>query len=125
MKEGWRADKTASTILVWFIPSHDRFEAPIADQEFWVTDALRVLGSTLGGATAFPQGRGVWRDDDQGGRLLFDAPVIIQSYTTEEKLEEHVEQLRSFLVRLGEETRQGAVAFVVDRDLLEIRFPRK
>jgi hypothetical protein len=110
---------------VWFIPSHDRFEEPIADQDFWVTAALRILGETLGGATAFPQGRGVWRDDDQGGRLVFDAPVIVQSYTSEQKLEEHVGRLRSFLISLGEETRQGAVAFVIDRTLLEIKFPLK
>ncbi len=63
--EDWRADKTASTLLVWFIPSHDRFEAPIANQGLWVTEALRVLGETLGGATAFPQGRGVWRSEGE------------------------------------------------------------
>ncbi len=120
----WHADKTASTILVLFILSHDRFEQPI-DQEFWVTEALRVVGTSVGGGTAFPQGRGVWRDDARGGRLLYDAPVIIQSYTTEQDLERHSEDLRAFLIRLGQEGRQGAVGFVIDRDYLEIRFPLK
>jgi hypothetical protein len=49
--------------------------------------------------------------------------VIVQCYTTEPALEESAENLRSFLVRLGKEGRQGAVGFVIDRDYLEIRFP--
>ena len=40
------------------------------------------------GATAFPRGEGVWRDDAQGGRLLFDNPVVIQCYTSEHLIEQ-------------------------------------
>jgi hypothetical protein len=117
-----RAEKSASTVLVLFVPSVDRFDETI-EQEHWVTETLTVLGSLFGGATAFPQGRGVWRDDARGGRLIFDAPVIVQCYTTESALEENADSLRGFLVRMGEETRQGAIGLVVDRDYLEIRFP--
>ena len=116
------AQKSASTVLVLFVPSVDRDEQVI-DQEYWVTEALAVLGRLFGGATAFPQGRGVWRDDARGGQLIFDAPVIMQCYTTEQALEEHADELRVFLRRLGEEGRQGAVGVVIDRDYLEIRFP--
>jgi len=116
------ASKSASTLLVLFIPSHDRFNQPI-EQGHWVDEALAVLGQCFGGATAFPQGRGVWRDDAQGGKLLFDEPVIIQCYTGEDVLERHVAELRDFLVRLGTEARQGAVGLVIDRDYLEIGFP--
>lgn len=116
------ADKAEGTVLVVFVPSVDRRDEPI-DQEFWETESLRVLGSLFGGATAFPQGRGVWRDDEQGGRLVFDAPVIIQCYTSVEAIDERAEDLRSFLVRMGQETRQGAVGFVIDRTYLEIKFP--
>ncbi len=49
-------------------------------------EALKVLGECFGGATAFPQGKGVWRDDAQGGKLLFDEPVVIQCYTNEDAL---------------------------------------
>jgi len=52
-------------------PSRDRHDRAI-DQEHWVEESLNVLGTLFGGATAFPQGRGVWRDDAQGGKLLFD-----------------------------------------------------
>lgn len=117
-----QAQKGASTTLVLFIPSVDRFEEPI-DQEYWVSEALAVLGLLFGGATAFPQGRGVWRDDERGGQLVFDAPVIVQCYTAEQTLEDRAEDLRGFLVRLGTGARQGAVGFVIDRDYLEIRFP--
>jgi hypothetical protein len=116
------ASKAAATLLVLFIPSNDRQGQPI-DQEFWVTEALGVLGKLFGGATAFPQGTGVWRDDAQGGKLLFDEPVVIQSYTTEEAIESHAAALRKFLHRMGKEGRQGAVGLVIDRTYLEIAFP--
>jgi hypothetical protein len=116
------AQKSATTILVLFIPSIDRFEDPI-DQDFWVTEGLSVLGRYFGGATAFPQGRGVWRDDERGGQLIYDAPVVVQCYTNETDLKTYAEELREFLTRMGQEARQGAVGLVIDRDYLEIRFP--
>jgi hypothetical protein len=116
------ADKEEGSVLVLFVPSVDRREEPI-NQEYWEMESLTVLGSLFGGATAFPQGRGVWRDDERGGRLVFDAPVIVQCYTSFGAIDEHADDLRSFLVRMGEETRQGAVGFVIDRTYLEIKFP--
>jgi hypothetical protein len=115
------ATRIESTLLVLFIPSHDRFGQEI-DQEFWVDDALKTLGANFRGGTAYPQGRGVWRDDAQGGILLFDNPVVIQCYTSEDALETHGQELRGFLVRMGAETKQGAVGLVIDGDYLEITF---
>ena len=109
------ASKSASTLLVLFIPSKDRTEENV-DQAYWVSEALTVLGTLFGGATAFPQGRGVWRDDAQDGKLLFDEPVVIQCYTGEQTLEREASGLRDFLHRMGREARQGAVGFVIDRD---------
>ena len=116
------ASKAASCLLVLFIPSKDRADEPI-EQEFWVQEALGVLGRLFGGATAFPQGKGVWRDDAQGGRLLFDQPVVIQCYTSEIALARGAPVLRDFLHRMGREARQGAIGLVIDRDYLEIGFP--
>jgi hypothetical protein len=99
------ADKAGGTVLVLFVPSVDREEQPI-DQEYWETETLTTLGHLFGGATAFPQGRGIWRDDE----------------TSVEAIDERADELRSLLVRMGEETRQGAVGFVIDRTHLEIRF---
>jgi hypothetical protein len=115
------ATKRKSTLLVLFIPSKDRSDEDV-DQEFWVDEALRTLGTLYGGGTAFPQGRGVWRDDAQGGFLLFDNPVVIQCYTSDEMLETRGLELRAFLERMGTETKQGAVGLVIDRDYLEIAF---
>jgi hypothetical protein len=88
-----------------------------------VTEALNAFGTLFGGATAFPQGKGVWRDDAQGGKLLFDEPVIIQCYTSEYRIEERIAELREFLHRMGREARQGAIGLVIDGDYLEIGFP--
>lgn len=119
------ASKTQSTLLVLYIPSADRKGRALsrAIQERWVRRALEVLGIHMGGATAFPRGLGVWRDDAQNGKLVWDKPVLIQCYTTEQDLENHAAVLRRFLLDLGTKTNQGAVGFVIDRDYYEIQFP--
>jgi hypothetical protein len=116
------ATKSASTLLVLFIPSVDRDSRPIA-QAHWVDEALKTLGQLFGGATAFPKGRGVWRDDASGGKLVYDKPVVIQCYTSERLITRSAAKLREFLVTMGTETKQGAVGLVIDRDYLEIGFP--
>ena len=116
------ASKAASTLLVMFVPSMNRDNQEI-DQPYWVEEALNSLGTLFGGATAFPRGRGVWRDDAQGGVLLFDEPVVIQCYTSEHMLEERMPALRDFLHRMGREAHQGAVGVVIDGDYFEIAFP--
>jgi hypothetical protein len=116
------ASKADSTLLVLFIPSKDRRNKPIK-QRFWVREALQVLGSLFGGATAFPRGDGIWRDDAQGGKLLLDKPVVIHRYTSDEAIEEKMPALREFLHRMGREARQGAVGLVIDDAYLEIGFP--
>lgn len=116
------AHKSATTLLVLFVPSVDRYGKAIP-QSPWVQEALRVLGELFGGATAFPKGRGVWRDDARGGLLVFDKPVVIQCYTSARLISRSASKLREFLVRMGTETRQGAVGLVIDRDYLEIGFP--
>ena len=115
------ANKQASCLLVLFIPSKDRFDQEI-DQQHWVDLSLQALGQFFGGATAFPHGHGVWRDDARGGILLYDKPVVIQCYTSEELIEKRGPDLRAFLIQMGQETKQGAVGLVIDRDYLEIGF---
>ena len=119
------ASKTQSTLLVLYIPSADRKGKALTPrtQQRWVRRALEVLGMHLGGATAFPRGLGVWRDDAQDSKLVWDNPVLIQCYTSEQVLEGHALALRQFLIDLGTKTNQGAVGFVIDRDWYEILFP--
>jgi hypothetical protein len=116
------ASSGAADLLVLYIPSHDRDEQPI-DQDTWVSKALTFLGDTFHGATAFPKARGVWRDDERGGRLVFDEPVIVQCYTSLKLLGSKADELRDFLIQMGRETRQGAVGFVINREFFEIPFP--
>lgn len=118
-------DKSRSTLLVLFIPSANRYGKSLGKkgQDRWVRKALEVLGATMGGATAFPRGLGVWRDDARAGKLVWDKPVLIQCYTSEESLEQQAKPLRDFLIEMGSKTRQGAVGFVIDRDYYEIHFP--
>jgi hypothetical protein len=119
------AGRNETTLLVLFIPSADREGDVLGkkEQKRWVRKALKLLGTTLHGATAFPRGWGVWRDDAQGGRLVWDRPVLIQCFTNEQALRQHAGLLREFLAQLGTETNQGAVGFVIDRTYYEIEFP--
>jgi hypothetical protein len=114
--------KAESTLLVLFVPSVDR-QMKMIDQGFWVSEALEVLGRCFGGATAFPKGRGVWRDDQQGGKLIYDEPIVIHSYTSLAAIKECLAELHDFLTRMGRESNQGAVGFVIDRTYVEIPFP--
>ena len=116
------AASRAADLLVLYIPSHDRDNQPI-EQDVWVEKALDFLGKTFHGATAFPKARGVWRDDERGGRLVFDEPVIIQCYTSLKLVTSKSQELGAFLTEMGRDTRQGAVGFVIDNEFFEIPFP--
>ena len=73
----FKAAKSASNLLVLFIPSQDRDEEPI-DQDHWRDEALTALGKLFGGATTYPKDKRIWRDHGQGGNLLFDEPIVVQ-----------------------------------------------
>src|SRR5580765_1193467 len=74
-----------TSLLVVFVPSRDRAGAPI-DQDYWVDELLTTMGQLFRGATAYPRGRGVWRNDEQGGALVKEEPVIVFSYAAPEAL---------------------------------------
>jgi hypothetical protein len=116
-----QANQLRDQLVMLFIPSVDRDNNPI-DQNHWIDAALEVLGTRLGGATAYPKARGVWRDDERGGILIYDEPVLIQCYTTDAKLIEHGSHLRDFLVKMGTETKQGSVGIAYNQRFFEIRF---
>lgn len=100
--------------VVLFIPDHGR-DGDSIDQQYWVDEALNVMGRLFRGATAFPPGRGVWRDDEAGGRLLKEQTVMVVSYVAPELLTATtLKSLREFLHRFGRETRQGEVGIVIN-----------
>ena len=73
-----------------------------------------MFGRLFRGATAFPPGRGVWRDDARGGELVFDDTVLVTSYVDPAVLQgSSLRELRRFLHQLGREARQGEIGIVV------------
>jgi hypothetical protein len=120
-----QAATSEANVLVLFIPSADREGNALGkkEQKRWVRRALRLLGNHFGGATAFPRGWGTWRDDAQGGRLVWDKPVLIQCFTGEAAIRQHTPALREFMIELGTRTNQGAVACVLDKTMYYLQFP--
>jgi len=111
----FQTDLPAGTsMIVVFVPSQDRDGNPI-DQDHWVDEVLTTLGSEFRGATAYPRGKGVWRDDERGGELLQEQPVIVFSYAAEEDVTTGALQaLYRTLSRIGRETNQGEMGVVID-----------
>ena len=103
-----------TSLVVVFVPSKDRDGKPI-DQDHWVDEVLTTLGRLFRGATAYPQGRGVWRDDERGGTLITEEPVIVFSYVAEQDLTTGaLTELYRTLSRMGREANQGEIGVVID-----------
>lgn len=101
--------------ITLFVPSVDRDGAAI-DQAYWTEQALGTFGALFRGATAFPPGRGVWRDDDRGGELVYDETQMVVSYVADGLLtdDETLKRLREFLRRMGRAANQGEIGIVID-----------
>jgi hypothetical protein len=110
-------------LLVLFIPSVERDGVTAIDQRQWIEQALATLGRVFGGATAYPPADGVWRDDEKGGALVRDKPVVVHCYTTPEDVEnpENLAALGDFCRRMGREANQGEVGLVIHDEYFAIR----
>jgi hypothetical protein len=114
-QEVFRSGLPAGTsLIVIFVPSKNR-DGQTIDQDLWVDEVLSALGRLFRGATAYPRGRGVWRDDLRGGALLKEEPVIVFSYAAEDALTvSALEELYGTLSRMGREAKQGEIGVVID-----------
>jgi hypothetical protein len=110
-------------LVVLFIPSVERDGMSTIDQSFWVDAALEMFGRVFGGATAFPKAKGIWRDDERGGTLVKDEPVVVHCYTTPVDIENrrNLAALGDFCRKLGREARQGEVGPLVGDAYFAIR----
>ena len=100
--------------LMIFVPSVDREGKKLRGRS-WARETLRILGTLFRGATAFPKGLGVWRDDRAGERLVFDETMIVFSYVaTKDLTPAALAELRRFLHLMGREAGQGEVGLVFD-----------
>jgi hypothetical protein len=104
----------ADDCVIVFVPSHARDKSRLKDQAEWASQALDLMGTLYGGATAFRELCGIWRDDENGGQLLTDNPIMIQSLAKREDVEDQAKlgELATFLKRMGKTTKQGAVGVV-------------
>jgi len=109
-------------LLVFFVPSVERDGTTPVDQTSWVDLSLEMFGQVFGGATAYPKAQGIWRDDERGGALVKDEPVVIHCYTTPLDLEDerNLAALGSFCRKMGREARQGEVGLVVGDEYFAI-----
>lgn len=110
-------------LVVLFVPSVERDGISTIDQPFWVDAALEMFGRVFGGATAFPKAKGIWRDDERGGTLVRDEPVVVHCYTTPVDIENrrNLAVLGDLCRKLGREARQGEVGMVVGNEYFAIR----
>jgi hypothetical protein len=110
-------------LVVLFVPSVERDGKTAIDQDRWVERALALFGTVFGGATAYPKAKGVWRDDERDGILVFDEPVVVHCYLAPEAIEDdaNLKQLAAFCRRMGRETNQGEIGLVIADEYFAIR----
>ena len=109
--------------MVLLVPSVERDGTTAIDQPLWVDSALEMFGRVFGGATAYPKAKGIWRDDERGGTLVKDEPVVVHCYTTPIDIESssNLADLGSFCRKMGREARQGEIGLVVGDEYFAIR----
>ena len=109
-------------LVVLFIPSFERDGVTEIDQPRWVDKALALFGEVFGGGTAFPRAKGIWRDDERGGKLITDHPVVLHCYMPPEDIENssNLAALGAFCRQMGRETNQGEVGLVIGDEYLGI-----
>ena len=98
--------------ITMFVPELD-IEGRAIGQAGWVRAFLDLFGRLFGGATAFPRGQGVWRDDRHGGRLVFEKTVMVMSFSSRGDFDRGAPLLRAFLHHFGRHARQGEVGIVI------------
>jgi hypothetical protein len=114
-----QADKRQDLVIL-IIPSHDKDENELQNQEWWASSAMELFAELYRGATAFKTFAGIYKCDD--GKVLHDRPIMIESYVQRADLEnrEKLFSLLDFVKRMGRETRQAAVGLVVNSVFHEI-----
>ena len=83
----------------------------------------RNLRNALRRGHRVPEGEGIWRDDERGGALVRDEPVVVHCYTTPEEIEnaDNLGRLAHFCRRMGRETNQGEIGLVIGDEYFAIR----
>jgi hypothetical protein len=104
-------------IVILIIPSHykeNKEDKPLRDQEVWAGAAMDLFADLYTGATAFQTFQGIYKDTE--GEVHRDKPILIESYVERPRLvdEATLQQLLAFAKRMGRETKQKAVALIIN-----------
>lgn len=113
------AEEGSAERLTLYIPSQDR-NGVAFDPGPWIEDALKLLSTIGGGATAMPPADGAWLDPERQ-TLVREKVVLVYTFVDPERLEEKLLELRRYLHRLGQETGQGEVVCEFQGVLFKIR----
>jgi hypothetical protein len=90
-------------------------QQPSAAQRDSVDEVLTTLGRLFRGASAYPLGQGVQRNDERAGTLLQEEPVIVFSYAAEADLTTNaLSELYCTLSLMGRGANQGRIGVVID-----------
>jgi hypothetical protein len=82
-----------------YIPNKDKNNLEFGTQRMWVLEAIRLLTSVNGGATAVPV-EGGWANDE--GKLILEEPVVVYSHLTDtDRFMSSLPEIRKFLHRMG------------------------
>lgn len=110
-------------MVVLFVPSVARDGTTTIDQQTWVDASLEMFGRVFGGATAYPKAKGVWRDDERGGVLVMDEPIVVHCYTTPAAIQDdqNLAALGAFCRKMGRDAKQGEIGLVVGDEYFAIR----
>ena len=102
------------------IPSHDRQDVELTNQELWASAAMDLFADLYRGATAFKTFAGIYKCED--GKVLHDRPILIESYAQRMDVEDRTKlnELLMFAKRMGRDTNQAAIALIINRVFHEI-----
>lgn len=99
-----------------YIPSTIGVDIEVDTQAF-VDQTLDFLGGLFGGATS-TRARGVWKSSEVG--LVSENIHLVQSYVTQDDLDQHVSDVIEYVENLKKELEQEAMALEVNQKLMLI-----
>src|SRR5260370_35128209 len=95
-------------IVILIIPSHDKSNKPLKDQEIWAGNAMDLFADLYRGATAFQTFQGIYKDTE--GKVYSGKPILIESYVERSRLADGaaLQQLLDFAQRRSREAAKTA-----------------
>ena len=101
--------------LTFYIPERDRFDNPIRDLPYWITEAITLL-TGIGGGTTKLSGEGAWVIT-QTGKLQREPVNILYTDVAPTVFNSKRQVVLDFMERFGNITGQDAVAAEYDGEM--------